>query len=237
MTYSEPALAILGLDSVEVAEPVAVPSPEGGGVVNADSVDAVECQRRLSAWEFPENLPLNLKAGPLERAGVVPKRSGGISATEDVFVQVDAPEEVLVLPGLAETGELDVHGAVILKHVVTLAEESGKLLDTDVLAHLELRDLVELLLRNVAVVHAENVALLLGNTGGAESVSSVGGALFSDGNTGDLGAVVQRCEFGKSTPAAADVEHLLAFLQLELLADDGHLVVLQFLKSLLTGRV
>lgn len=37
---SEPAGAVLGLDDVEVAEPVAVPAPEGGGVVDADGVDA-----------------------------------------------------------------------------------------------------------------------------------------------------------------------------------------------------
>jgi hypothetical protein len=38
-TYPEPAIAVLGLDNVEVAEPVAVPSPESGGVVHADGVD------------------------------------------------------------------------------------------------------------------------------------------------------------------------------------------------------
>lgn len=36
----EPAGAVLGLDDVEVAEPVAVPAPESGGVVDADGVDA-----------------------------------------------------------------------------------------------------------------------------------------------------------------------------------------------------
>jgi hypothetical protein len=38
--YPEPALTVLGVDGVRVSEPVAVPSPEGGGVVHSDSVDA-----------------------------------------------------------------------------------------------------------------------------------------------------------------------------------------------------
>jgi hypothetical protein len=40
-TYPEPALAVLGVDGVRVAEPVAVPSPESGGVVDSDGVNAV----------------------------------------------------------------------------------------------------------------------------------------------------------------------------------------------------
>jgi hypothetical protein len=183
------------------------------------------------------NIPLDLKASPLERTDVVPKGSRSVGTTEDVLVQVDAPDEVLVLPSLTETRELDVHSTIILEHVVALAEESGKLLDTDVLAHLELRDLVELLLGNVAVIHAQNVALLGGDTSSTESVSSVGSTLLGNGNTGDLGAVVDTGELGESTPATADIEHGLALLEIELFADDGHLVVLELLESFLLGRV
>lgn len=39
-THPEPALAVLLLDLVGVADPVAVPPPEGTRVVNTDSVDA-----------------------------------------------------------------------------------------------------------------------------------------------------------------------------------------------------
>ena len=183
------------------------------------------------------DIPLNLKASPLKRTDVVPKRGGSIGTTENVLVQVDAPDEVLVLPSLTETGELDIHSTIILKHIVALAEESGKLLDTDVLAHLELGDLVELLLGNVAVVHAQNVALLGSNASGTKSVSSVSSTLLGNGNTGDLGAVVDTGEFGKSTPATADVEHGLALLEVELFANDSHLVVLELLKGFLLGRV
>lgn len=87
-TYPEPALAVLGLDGVDVAEPVAVPSPESGGVVNTDGVDAAET---LSVNGFARNwneinIPLNLKASPLERTDVVPKGSGSIGTAEDVLV-------------------------------------------------------------------------------------------------------------------------------------------------------
>lgn len=37
---AEPALAVLGLDGLGVAQPVAVPAPEGARVVDADGVDA-----------------------------------------------------------------------------------------------------------------------------------------------------------------------------------------------------
>jgi len=39
-TYPEPTLTVLGLDGVGVSKPVAEPSPESGGVVDTDSVDA-----------------------------------------------------------------------------------------------------------------------------------------------------------------------------------------------------
>ena len=39
-THSEPALAILGLDFLAVADPVTIPPPNSGGVVNADGVNA-----------------------------------------------------------------------------------------------------------------------------------------------------------------------------------------------------
>ena len=40
--YPEPALTVLGLDGIDVAEPVAVPSPESSGVVHTDGVNAAK---------------------------------------------------------------------------------------------------------------------------------------------------------------------------------------------------
>jgi hypothetical protein len=42
VTYPEPALTVLGLDGIDVAEPVAVPSPESSGVVHTDGVNAAK---------------------------------------------------------------------------------------------------------------------------------------------------------------------------------------------------
>lgn len=44
MTYPEPPLAVLGLDLLAVAQPVAVPAPQGGRVVHADGVDALDLE-------------------------------------------------------------------------------------------------------------------------------------------------------------------------------------------------
>lgn len=38
-THSVPSGTVLGLDGLDVADPVAVPSPEGARVVDADGVD------------------------------------------------------------------------------------------------------------------------------------------------------------------------------------------------------
>ena len=101
--YPEPALAVLGVDGLGVSEPVAVPSPESSGVVDSDSVDAVWVSVIAREPDCRDNIPLDLKSSPLERADVVPQRRRSVSTAEDVLVQVDAPDEVLVLPGLAET--------------------------------------------------------------------------------------------------------------------------------------
>lgn len=204
--------------------------------MNANGVNAMHCQPESRGVPSPP-LPLDLEAGSLQGSNVVPQGGRGISATEDPFVQVDTPDEVLVLPGLSQTRQLYVHGAVILEHVVALAEKLGELQKADVLAHLELRDLVKFLLGNVTVVHAENAALLLGNTSGSEGIGGIRSTLFSNGNTGNIGAVVETGKLGKGTPAASDVKQLLALLELKLLANDCHLVVLQLLKSLLTSGV
>jgi hypothetical protein len=48
-----------------------------------------------------------------------------------------------------------------------------------------------------------------------------------------VGVIVDRGELGKGSPATANIEQLLALLELDLLADNGELVVLELLKGLL----
>jgi hypothetical protein len=59
-TYSEPAIAVLGLDNIEVAEPVAVPSPESSGVVHANSINTASRTNQVSEKIL---LPKNHKTG------------------------------------------------------------------------------------------------------------------------------------------------------------------------------
>jgi hypothetical protein len=106
-TYSEPAITVLGLDNVEVAEPVTVPSPESSGVVHANGVDtrSRESSQRKNPLPKQNNTgahkPLNLKASPLKTPHIVPQRRRSVGTTENVLVQVNAPDEILVLPRLA----------------------------------------------------------------------------------------------------------------------------------------
>lgn len=123
---------------------------------------------------------------------------------------------------------------VIIEHVVDLAEEGGEVTDTDVLGHFETGDLVVLALGDgsVAVVHAEDTALLLGDTKAAETAVTPGSLVATESDTSDLSTVVGRSELGEGTPATAEVEHAVTSLKGNLLADDGEFVVLQLLEGL-----
>jgi len=217
MTYSEPALAVLSLDLLAVAHPVAVPAPQSSTVVDTNGVDA-----------------LDFETSTLELVDSPAKRSRSVSTGEDVLVHEKTPDEVLVLPRLADTSVLHEEDTVIIEHVVDLAEESREVTDTDVLGHLETGDLVVLALRNgsVAVVHAQDTALLLGDTELAETAVAPGSLVTTESNTSNLSTVVGGSELGESTPATAEVEHAITSLKSNLLADNGQLVVLQFLKGL-----
>lgn len=178
-------------------------------------------------------LPLDLKTSLLETLHVVPERSRSIGTTENVLVQVQAPDEILVLPSLTKTRQLDIHSTIIIQHIVALTEETSKTADTNVLAHLQLGNLIELLLGDITVVHAENAALLIGNTSLLKSIIAPRSLVLSNSNTSNLSAVVQRSEAGKSTPATANIQHGLALLESDFLADNCHLVILHFLQGLL----
>lgn len=155
-----------------------------------------------------------------------------------MLVQVQTPDEVFVLPFLSQTRELHIHNTVVLEQVTALAEEGGELLDTDVFSHLQLGDLVVLgILGDITVVKAQDVTLRWGDTGLTKDIVTPGGLVFGDGETSSFSSVVYAGKLGESTPAAADVEKLLALLESDLLAHDGHLVILHLLEGLLTGGV
>ena len=217
-TYAEPSRAVLGLNLLTVGNPVAVPLPQRRRVVHTDGVDA-----------------LDLEAGGLKRVRDVAERSRGVGTGEDVLVHEQTPDEILVLPVLAEAGVLQEEHTVVVEHLVHLPEESTQLANTDVLGHLQTRDLLVAALgdRDVSVVHAKDLALLLGNADVAHGLVAPGGLVAAERNTRDLSSVVDTGEAREGAPTAADVEQRIALLETDLLTDNGELVVLDLLQRLL----
>lgn len=217
-TYAEPALSVLGLDLVAVAHPVPVPAPEGSRVVHTNGVNS-----------------LDLEASALEAVHNETERSTGVSTGEDVFVHEKTPDQVLVLPGLAETSDLQEESTVVVEHVVNLSQERRQVADTDVLSHLETSDVLVSTLNtgSIAVVTAKNAALVLLNSSLAKTIVTPCGLVAAKSDTGNVSAVVGRGVLSKSSPAAAKIEDLVTGLNTNLLANNGQLVVLELLEGLL----
>ena len=215
---AEPALAVLGLDLVTVAHPVPVPAPEGGRVMHTDGVDG-----------------LDLKAGTLEAVHNETERGTGVGTGEDILVHEQTPDQVLVLPRLAETSDLQEESTVVVEHVVNLGQERREVADTDVLGHLETGDLLVSTLNtgSIAVVTAQNATLGLLNTGLAETVVTPGSLVTTKGDTSNVSTVVGGSVLGEGTPATAEIEDLVTGLDANLLTYNSQLVILELLKSLL----
>lgn len=215
---AEPALAVLGLDLVLVAHPVPVPAPESSGVVNTDSVNS-----------------LDLEAGALKLVDDEAERGGGISTREDVLIHEQTPDEVLILPGLAQTSDLQEESTIVLKHVIYLGQESREVTDTNVLGHLETGDLLVAALntRGIAVVGADNAGLVLLNASLAKTVVTPGSLVAAESDTSNVGTVVNGGVLGESSPATAEIKNLVTGLGTNLLTDNGQLVVLELLEGLL----
>lgn len=181
--------------------------------------------------------PLDLESSSLQASNVERQRRRRISTGEDVLVQVQSPDEILILPRFSESRELDIHGSIILQEAVALAEKGSQSSNADVLGHLQLRNLVKPGLGDITIVAAQDPALVLGHASLLQRVVAPFRLVASQSNTGDLGAVVDARKLGEGAPSAANVEHGVALLESNLLADDGHLVVLHLLERLLAGRV
>lgn len=219
---TEPSLAVLGLDLVLVGHPVAVPSPESGGVVNTNSINV-----------------LDLETSSLKLVDNPAKRSRSISTRENVLVHEQTPSQILVLPSLTDTSVLEEEDTIVVKHIVNLLKEAREVTDTNVLRHFKTGDLLVTTDRNgnITVVLADNLALFLRDTGLAHAAVAPSGLVAAKSNTSDLGTILLTSEAGKSTPTTANVEHGIALVETDLLANNGKLVVLKLLKSLLAVDV
>lgn len=216
--YSVPSHTILADNLIFVANPVSVPSPERGRVVHTDRVNT-----------------LDFESSTLELIDDKAERSGSVSARKDVLVHEQTPDKILVLPGLAKASNLQEKDTIVVQHVVDLGKETAKVADTDVLSHLKASDLVVAAFwdRDVTIVHAEDAGLLFGDAKLAHTIVAPCCLVTTKSDTSDVGAVVCRCKFGESTPATANIEHLLALLESDFLAHETKLVILQLFEALL----
>lgn len=178
---------------------------------------------------------LDLEASALAAVNEPAERGRGIGAGEDVLVHEKTPDEILKLPVLTETSNLQEEDTIVVEHVMNLLEETVEVADTNVLGHLQTGNLAVATLRDgdITVVHAQNLALVLGNASIAQSLVAPSSLVAAESDTGGLGAIVDTGEAGKSAPAAADVEKLLVLLELNLFANNSKLVVLELLQRLL----
>lgn len=210
-TYSVPSLSILGDDLVLVADPVAIPSPQGSRVVNTDSVET-----------------LDFKTGTFQLIDDESERSASVGTREDVLVHEQTPDQILILPAFTETRDLQEKDTIVVKHVVNLGEESTEMAHADVLSHFKTGDLLESAgwVGGVTVIAAEDTALGFLNTGGAETLVSPGSLVAAKSNSSGMCTVVNAGIFGESAPATAEVEESFTGFQSNLLTDDCELVIL-----------
>jgi hypothetical protein len=177
----------------------------------------------------------NLEASTLELVDKPTKRSGSICAGENIFIHKETPDEILELPGLPQPSNLEEEHPVIIKYIMYLSQERGEVTDTNMLSHFETCDLMIAPIRNgnVAIVHAQNSALLLTDASLSKPVVTPCGLVTTKSDTRSLSTIVDTRELGQGTPPTANIQKALTFLQANLLAYDGKLIVLELFKSLL----
>jgi hypothetical protein len=76
---------------------------------------------------------LHFKPSAFELGDDPAERARGVSAGENVLVHEEAPDKIFVLPGRADTGNLEDEDAVVIKEVIDLTKEGTVATDTDVL--------------------------------------------------------------------------------------------------------
>lgn len=176
---------------------------------------------------------LDLEPRPLQLIDKPPERRARVRAGEDVLVHEEAPDQVLVLPALAQSRNLQEEDAIVVEHVVHLPQERREVPHPDVLGHLQAGDLLVAARGHgdVAVVHAEDPALAFLDPGFPHRAVAEGGLVPAQGHACGVGAVLRAGVFGEGAPAAADVEEGFAGAESDLLADDGELVVLELFEG------
>lgn len=214
--YPKPSLTIFHFDLLLVADPIAVPSPQRSRVMHPNRIH-----------------PFHLEPRPLQLIDKPPQRRARVRAGEDILVHEEPPDQVLVLPALAQPRDLQEEDAVVVEHVVDLPQERREVPHAHVLGHFQAGDLAVAArgYGDVAVVHAQNPALAFFDPRFAHRVVAEGGLVPTQRHARGVGAVLRAGVFGKGAPAAANVEEGFAGLERDLFADDGELVVLELFEG------
>lgn len=211
-----PAFTILSNNLLSVINPVQVPLPNGGAIVDTQDIDV-----------------LDLKTGCFNLPDDPPKRAGGISTWEDILVHEETPNEVFVLPGGADTSDLEDKNTVIVEKVVHLTHECTVTPDSDMLGHFKTDNLGEVTgaTWDFPVVHAKDTCLVGSDAVGLDALITELGLVLAEGDTGDITAVVFSCVGGEGTPTAAYVKETIFRLEVKFRANETEFVVLKFLKG------
>ena len=144
--------------------------------------------------------------------------------------RVGAREDVLAEPGAGRAGRAHVadgvqqHHPVVLEQIVDLGEELAVVADADVLEHADRDDAVVAVV--VLAVVAQFEAHAVRQPGPARLLGRQRVLLARQRDAGDAHVLHRRQVQRQITPAAADVEHLQAGLQVELGGDQPQLVLL-----------
>ena len=176
---------------------------------------------------------LNLKPSTLKFIHEEAQRRARIRAGKHVLIHEKTPDEILVLPALAQTSDLQEENTVVVEHVVDLPAELAEEADAHVLSHFQTGNLVVPALRNrdISVVHTQNLTLVLGNPIPFQPRITPRSLVAAQRHTRNMRTIIDRSELGERAPTAPDIEHLLALLEPDLLAHDGEFVVLQLLEG------
>eukprot|EP00754_Rhynchopus_humris_P009009 Rhum_TRINITY_DN13917_c0_g1::Rhum_TRINITY_DN13917_c0_g1_i2::g.65975::m.65975 len=206
---------VLVLHRGTVAHPVVVPRVQRVAVVAADRLHGV-----------------HLEPGELALLDVPVQRRRRVGTREDVLGHEQAPRDVLPVRALAQTSDLHQEQTVVLHQSLHTVQVQLEVLQTHVLRHLDRRHLVEApLLRDVTVVHREDLNVLLQPLL-LVLLRAPRRTLHGERHTRRLRAVLLSRVPRERTPAAADVEERLTLLQVHLVADHRHLVLLRNLQGL-----
>lgn len=98
----------------------------------------------------------DLEAGPFKLVHEPTQWCTCVRTREDVLIHEKPPDEVLVLPRLPKTGDLEEEDTVVVQHIVDLTQERGEVSYANMFGHLETSDFTVAAGTggDVAVVHA-----------------------------------------------------------------------------------